>query len=104
VDGLANILGYGVSSLLVRYLSLLLGAFYKAKYIWDGGIEHIECWLTSWKRMYLSKGGRVTLINVSLPSPCKCCKPYSTRFLIGWAKRRVQISLGKLVQDLFFDL
>ena len=60
--------------------------------------------------MYLSKGGRATLQRaqfsicpcISCPSsPREYCKPYgedSTRFLKGWARQRVQISLGKLVQ------
>jgi hypothetical protein len=42
VDGLANILGCGVSSLPLKYLGLLLGAPFKAKSIWDGVIEKIE--------------------------------------------------------------
>jgi hypothetical protein len=55
-----------VSTLPVKYLSLTLGASYKAKHIWDGVIEKIERWLASWKIMYLSKGGRVTLIKSTL--------------------------------------
>jgi hypothetical protein len=42
VDGLANILGYGVPSLPLKCLGLLLGASYKAKSIWDDVIEKIE--------------------------------------------------------------
>jgi hypothetical protein len=42
VSMLANILGCGVASLLVKYLGLPLGASYKAKHIWDGAIEKIE--------------------------------------------------------------
>jgi hypothetical protein len=66
VDGLASILGCGVSSLPLKYLGLPLGACYKAKSIWDGVVEKIERRLASWKRMYLSKGGRVTLIKSTL--------------------------------------
>jgi hypothetical protein len=55
VEGLAGILGFGVSSL--QYLGLLLGPSYKAKPIWDV-VENIERWLASWKMIYLSKGGR----------------------------------------------
>jgi hypothetical protein len=61
VEGLAGILGCGLSSLPVKYLGLPLGASYKAKHVWDGVIEKIEGRLTSWKMMYLSNGGRVTL-------------------------------------------
>jgi hypothetical protein len=49
VNGLANILGCTVSSLLVNYLGLLLGASFKAKYIWDGIIEKIERRLARWR-------------------------------------------------------
>ena len=63
VEGLADILGCGVSSLPLKYLGLPLGACYKAKSIWDGVLEKIEWRLASWKQLYLSKGGRVTLIK-----------------------------------------
>jgi len=39
-----------------------LGASYKSTHVWDEVIEKIEQRLASWKRLYLSKGGRVTLI------------------------------------------
>ncbi|XP_059442443.1 uncharacterized protein LOC132174784 [Corylus avellana] len=65
VDRLAGILGCGVASLPVKYLGLRLGASCKAKHIWDGVIEKIECRLAGWKMLYLSKGGRVTLITLS---------------------------------------
>jgi hypothetical protein len=71
VDGLAGILGCGVSSLPLKYLGLPLEACYKAKSIWDGVVEKIECRLVSWKRMYLSKGGRVTLIKSTLSNMTK---------------------------------
>jgi hypothetical protein len=63
VASLANILGCGVSSLPLKYLGLPLGACYKAKPIWNGVIEKIERQLASWKRLYLSKGGKITLIK-----------------------------------------
>jgi hypothetical protein len=47
VDGLAGILGCGVSSLPLKYLGLPLGACFKAKSIWDGVVEKIEWWLAS---------------------------------------------------------
>jgi hypothetical protein len=43
-------------------------ASYKAKHIWDGVIEKIKRQLASWKMIYLSKDGRVTLIK-SIPLP-----------------------------------
>lgn len=66
VEGLARILGCRVSSLPIWYLGLPLGASFEAKSIWNGIIEKIECRLAGWKRFYLSKGGRITLINSTL--------------------------------------
>jgi hypothetical protein len=42
VGRLARILGCRVSSLPMKYLSLPLGASYKAKLIWDSIIEKME--------------------------------------------------------------
>jgi hypothetical protein len=66
VGRLADILGCEVASLPVKYLGLPLGASYKSTRIWDGVIEKVENRLASWKRLYLSKGGRVTLIKSTL--------------------------------------
>jgi len=69
VEGLAGILGYRVSSLPMKYLGLPVGASFKAKSKWDGNrgiIKKIERCLAGWKRIYLSKGGRVTLIKSTL--------------------------------------
>jgi hypothetical protein len=63
---LANILGCGTSSLPLKYLGMPLGASYKAKSIWESIVEKMECRLVSWKMMYLSKGGKVTLIKSTL--------------------------------------
>jgi len=60
---LAVILGCGTSSLPLKYLGMPLGACYKAKSIWDGIVVKMERCLATWKRLYLSKGGRVTLIK-----------------------------------------
>ena len=40
----------------------------KSKSIWDPILEKMECKLSRWQRMYLSKGGRVTLIKSTLSS------------------------------------
>jgi hypothetical protein len=47
VGRLAEILGCGVSNMLVKYHSLPMGASYKAKRIWDGVLEKIKHWLAS---------------------------------------------------------
>jgi hypothetical protein len=73
VDGLACVLGCGVSSLPLKYLGLPLGAFCvlglrpsvfliyatllikkkkKGQVDMDGVIEKIECHLAGWKRMF----------------------------------------------------
>jgi hypothetical protein len=66
VESLGDILGCGVATLPVKYLGLPLGASYKSIHIWNGVIDKIECRLASRKRLYLSKGGRVTLIKSTL--------------------------------------
>lgn len=66
VDGLAGVLGWGVSSLPLKYLGLPLETSFKAKSIWNGVIEKIEQRLASWKRMYLSKWGMIILIKSTL--------------------------------------
>lgn len=42
------------------------GGVFKAKSIWDGVVDKIEKRLAGWKRLYLSKGGRITLIKSTL--------------------------------------
>ncbi|KAG6692683.1 hypothetical protein I3842_10G126000 [Carya illinoinensis] len=63
ISDLANIMGCKISSLPTRYLGLPLGASHKLVTIWDGVIEKIERRLTGWKMLYLSKGGRITLLK-----------------------------------------
>ena len=53
------------------YLRLPLGASFKKKSIWNTiveKVEKVEKRLASWKRMYLSKGGCLTLIKNTLSS------------------------------------
>ena len=45
-----------------------LGASYKASVIWNPIIEKIELRLTGWQKIYLSKGGRLTLLKSTLSS------------------------------------
>jgi len=64
VGGLARILGCKVSSIPI--LGLPLGYSFKPRSIWDGIIEKMERRLAGCKRLYLSKGGRITLIQSTL--------------------------------------
>ena len=54
------------SFLPLKDLGLPLGAHFKTKSSWDGIVEKFERRLASWKRMYLSKGGRVTLTKSTI--------------------------------------
>ena len=61
-------LGCKVGQLPSTYLGLPLGAPNKAGYVWDGVEERMRWKLALWKRQYLSKGGRITLIKSILAS------------------------------------
>jgi hypothetical protein len=45
-----------------------LGASYKALGIWNPIIEKVEHRLAGWQKLYLSKGGRLTLLKSTLAS------------------------------------
>ncbi len=66
VEDLAGVLGCKVAELPMTYLGLPLGSSFKNPSIWNGIIEKMEQHLAGWKRMYLSKGARVTLIKSTL--------------------------------------
>ena len=69
IDNIAEMaveLGCRVGSLPVKYLGLPLGARHKALSMWDGVEERMRRRLALWKRQYLSKGGRITLIKSTL--------------------------------------
>ena len=60
------VLGYKQGTLPMKYLGLPLGAKFKAKATWNPILEKIEWRFAGWKHLYLSKGGRVTLIKSTL--------------------------------------
>ena len=57
-----------VGSLLMIYLGMPLGTLYKTTSIWNPILERMEKKLSSWKRLYLSKGGRLTLLKRTFSS------------------------------------
>ncbi|RVW56524.1 putative ribonuclease H protein [Vitis vinifera] len=50
------------------YLGLPLGASHKSVKVWDGVEERMRKKLALWKRQFISKGGRLTLIRSTLAS------------------------------------
>jgi hypothetical protein len=68
VESLAYILGCRIGSLPMTYLGMPLGASFNSISICNGVIEKVERRLASWKKLYLFKGGRVTLIHTTLSS------------------------------------
>ena len=68
VEMLALELGCKVEALPSTYLGLPLGAPHKAVAVWAGVEERIRKRLAMWKRQFISKGGRITLIWSTLAS------------------------------------
>ena len=63
IKDLALELGCKVGGLPSYYLGLLLGVLFKSVAVWDGVKERFRKRLTMWKRQYISKEGRLTLIR-----------------------------------------
>lgn len=60
---LADILGCQIDSLPSSYLGLPLSAFYKHREPWNHVISQIQRKFAGWKGIYLSKGGKITLLK-----------------------------------------
>ena len=65
IQSLANILQCRVGSLPMIYLGMPLGTLYKTA---SQILERMEKKLLDWKRLYLSNGGRLTLLKSTLSS------------------------------------
>jgi hypothetical protein len=68
ITALADFLCCQVRSLPMTYLGAPLGSPFKALSIWNPILEKIEHKLAGWKRCYLSRGGRLTLLKSTLAS------------------------------------
>ena len=68
IEELAVQLACRVGSLPSQYLGLPLGAPNRAPSMWDGVEERVKRRLALWKRQYISKRGRITLIKSTLAS------------------------------------
>jgi hypothetical protein len=66
IGALAAILGCSVAALPMKYLGLPLGALNKAMSLWNGVVEQLEHQMVGWMKLYLLKGGRLTLIKSTL--------------------------------------
>ncbi|RVX18902.1 putative ribonuclease H protein [Vitis vinifera] len=68
METLVSVLGCKIRSLPTFYLGLPLGVPYKSTRVWDAVEERFRKRLSLWKRQYLSKGGRLTLLKSTLSS------------------------------------
>ena len=63
---LANFFGCDVSALPSTYLDLSLRASFKSIAVWDPVVERFQKRLARWKSKMLAKGGRLTLLEITL--------------------------------------
>ena len=68
VHALAEILGCRVGELSMSYLGMSLGASHNSPSIWNLILEKFERKLVGWKKLYLSKRGRLMLLKSTLSS------------------------------------
>ena len=66
LTNLAAMLEGKISNVPMKYLGMPLGARFKSKLIWDPILEKLGRKLAGWKHLYLSKGGRLTLLKSTL--------------------------------------
>ena len=68
LDALANILHCRVGNLPMKYLEMPLETSFKTASIWNSILKKMEMKLSGWKRLYISKGGRLMLLKSTLSS------------------------------------
>ncbi|RVW41575.1 putative ribonuclease H protein [Vitis vinifera] len=68
LEALALEVGCKVGRLPSSYLGIPSGANHKSMAVWDGVEERLRKRLAMWKRQFISKGGRITLICSTLSS------------------------------------
>ena len=68
IDALATIVRCRMGSLPMKYLGMSLGTPDKTTSVWNPILERMEKKLSGWKLLYLSKGGRLTLLKSTLSS------------------------------------
>ena len=52
----------------MNYLGMSLGTSYKTIFMWNPILERMEKKFSGWKHLYLSKGGKLTLLKSNLLS------------------------------------
>ena len=63
ISELANLLHCKIGGLPMTYLGMPLGASFKENFVWNPILEKIERRLSGWKKLCLSKGGRLNLLK-----------------------------------------
>ena len=85
-----------IGALSSSYLGLPLGAQHNSVVVWDVIEERYRRKLTLWKRQYISKGGRLTLLRSTLSSlPIY----YISSFRLP---RRINVRLERIQRDFFW--
>ena len=90
---MAAVIGCKVSVLPTTYLGLSQGVAHNSVVAWDGVKERFRKRLAMWKRQYISKGGRLTLVKSMLAS-----LPIYFMSLFRMP-RRVRLRLEKIQRD-----
>ena len=97
LGSLVELMGCNIRSLPITYLGLPLGANFNSKTIWNTMIEKMEKKLGGWKQLYLSKGGKLTLLRSTLSN-------IPTYFLsLFHLPARVATQLEKIQQDFLWS-